>query len=93
MKGDLPPQLILFDGVCNLCNGAVQLVIAHDPQAKFTFASLQSDVGQEVLLRYHLPLAEFDSFVYVRNGTAYKRSTAALKVLKDLGGFYKLYMY
>jgi predicted DCC family thiol-disulfide oxidoreductase YuxK len=87
-KADIPLRLIIFDGVCNLCNGAVQFVITHDPAAAFTFTALQSDTGQQILRDYDLPSINFESFIYIRNGILYQRSTAALYVLKDLGGIW-----
>jgi len=54
------------------------------------FASLQSDEGQRILGRLGLPIADFDSFVYIRDGHMYQRSAGALHVLKDLGGFWKI---
>ena len=90
MTDNLPSRLIMFDGVCNLCNASVQFIIARDHEALFRFASLQSDAGQEVLRRFALPVADFDSFVYLRDGKVYQRSTAALYMLKDIGGFWKI---
>jgi len=90
MTDILPQKLILFDGVCNLCNGSVRFVIAHDPEARLTFASLQSDEGQRVLRDLGLPTADFDSFVYINGGHVYQRSAGALHVLKDLAGPWKL---
>ena len=91
MTDILPSQLVLFDGICNLCNGSVQFIISHDPNVRFHFASLQSDAGQRVLRRYDLPLADFDSFIYIRGGKVCQRSDGALNVLKDLGGLWKLF--
>jgi predicted DCC family thiol-disulfide oxidoreductase YuxK len=54
------------------------------------FTSLQSDAGQKVLMTFHLPTIDFDTFVYISDGKVYDRSTAALTVLRDLGGFGKL---
>ncbi len=82
--------VILFDGVCNLCNGAVQFVIRHDPKGKFLFASLQSTEGQKLLQQYQLPLNNFNSFVLLQDEKAYTRSTGALKVAKELGGVWPL---
>lgn len=82
--------VILFDGVCNLCNGSVQYVIRHDKQGLFRFASLQSESGQKLLLQYQLPQSDFTSFVLLENNRAYTRSTAALKVARQLSGFVKL---
>jgi predicted DCC family thiol-disulfide oxidoreductase YuxK len=86
--------IILFDGVCNLCNGAVQFVIAHDPQEKFLFASLQSEAGQQLLKQYQLPLTEFTSFVLIQQNKLYTKSTAALQVAKQITGAWScLYLF
>ena len=76
--------IILFDGVCNLCNGAVQFVIKHDLDGKFLFASLQSTEGQKILQQYRLPVNNFNSFVLLQDEKVYTRSTGALKVAKQL---------
>lgn len=82
--------LILFDGVCNLCNGSVQFVIRHDKNGLFRFASLQSESGQQLLQKHQLPIANFSSFVLIDNGKVYTRSTAALKVARKLSGPIKM---
>ncbi len=82
--------VILFDGVCNLCNGAVQFVIRHDPKSIFRFASLQSDAGQTLLKSHALPHTTFNSFVLLDKGIAYTKSTAALRVAKKLPGVTRL---
>lgn len=82
-----PSATILFDGVCNLCNGFVQFVIEHDAAGRFRFASLQSGVGQELLRAHGLqPRQEPDSVVLLEGGRAYTHSAAALGVLRGLGG-------
>lgn len=83
-------NILLFDGVCNFCDRTVQFVIKHDKKAVFKFASLQSDAGQRLLARHRLPQQDFDSFVYVKNDRIYTKSTAALHVLKELGGTFQL---
>lgn len=85
-----PPYILLFDGVCNLCNRTVQFVIKRDSKTKFCFASLQSDFGQTLLKRFGLPLDDFDSFVLIKGNKYYLRSTAVLYVLKELGWIWKL---
>lgn len=82
--------IILFDGVCNLCNRSVQFVIKRDRKKRFLFASLQGVKGQEVLKRFDLPVNDFNSFILVEGDKAYTRSTGALRVLKELGGGWKL---
>ncbi|KAA3645404.1 MAG: thiol-disulfide oxidoreductase DCC family protein [Chloroflexi bacterium] len=73
--------VILFDGVCNLCNGAVRFMLPRDPDGVLRFASLQSDYGQSQLASFDLPQDDFDSFVLVEGERHYTRSTAALRAL------------
>jgi predicted DCC family thiol-disulfide oxidoreductase YuxK len=82
--------IILFDGVCNLCNRSVQYVIRHDPDAVFKFASLQGNTGQQLLKQFGLADVNMNSFVLIQNDRAYTRSTAALVVAKQLKGVIKL---
>lgn len=82
--------VILFDGVCNLCNSSVQFVIRRDKKGSFRFASLQGRSGQQYLQQYHLPVDAFNSFVLIENNKVYTRSTAALRVARQLGGGWKL---
>lgn len=77
--------IILFDGVCNLCNGVVKFIIKRDPTGKFLFAPLQGETGQRLLEQYNLPKDDFESFVLIDNGSAYQKSTAALRIAKHLG--------
>ncbi len=86
--------IILFDGICNLCNSSVQFVLKHDKQKLFHFASLQSTGGQALLKKYHLPETNFNSFVLIKNGKPFLKSTAALMVAKELAGIIKtLYIF
>ena len=86
--------IILFDGICNLCNSAVQFVINHDPNEQFLFASLQSEFGQQLLKEQQLPSQQFDSFILLQNEKVYTRSTAALKVARQIKGAWKsLYIF
>ena len=82
--------IILFDGVCNLCNKSVQTVLKNDKACIFKFASLQSDAGQKLLKTYNLPTENFGSFILLQNGKVYKKSTAALLVARHLSGAIKL---
>lgn len=83
--------IILFDGVCNLCNGLVNFVIPRDPEAKFRFAALQSESGQKLLKQFHLPTDDFNTFILVEGERYYKKSTAALRVLKGLKGLWPVF--
>ncbi len=84
-------QILLFDGVCNLCNRFVQFTIRRDPEGKFKFASLQSESGQALLEKFGLPKEEFRTFVLVIGDRYFLKSTAALQVLRELGGVWKLF--
>jgi predicted DCC family thiol-disulfide oxidoreductase YuxK len=80
---DPDQRLVLFDGECNFCNGAVLFIVDRDPRERFVFASLQSDVGQASLKRHHCR-EDLDSVVLVEQGEAYVCSTAALRIAKAL---------
>ncbi|WGD34487.1 thiol-disulfide oxidoreductase DCC family protein [Olleya sp. YS] len=79
-------QLILFDGVCNLCNSSVQFVIKHDKKNVFMFAPLQGEVGQQIINHYNLDTSNTDSILLYSKDTGLKiKSTAALHIAKHLG--------
>ena len=81
--------VILFDGVCNLCNGAVNFVIDRDKKNVFKFASLQSNYGKEILQKANLNKEDYDTFLLVDGSNIYDRSTAALHVFRKLDFPYK----
>lgn len=86
-------SVVLFDGVCNLCNGAVDFIIRRDRHKRFMFASLQSVTGQELLKHYHLPTETYKSMVLIHQGKLYQRSSAALQIARGLGGGWSLLYY
>ncbi len=87
-------MIILFDGVCNLCNFTVNFIIDHDSNAKFKFAALQSDVGKNLLSQHQMPILELNSVILIQDGKVYQKSTAALEIAKQLDGFWShLYIF
>jgi predicted DCC family thiol-disulfide oxidoreductase YuxK len=87
-------KIILFDGVCNLCNRSVQFVLKRDTKGQFVFGSLQSQVGCALLGQLHLPAEFSDSIVLIENNLVYTRSSAVLRVLKTLGrGWQATYLF
>ncbi len=82
--------VILFDGVCNFCNSSVQFIIKRDPKAHFQFASLQSEIGQRLVKEYAVP-AGMDSIVLIEGQRFYVKSTAAIRICRNLKGFWKLF--
>jgi predicted DCC family thiol-disulfide oxidoreductase YuxK len=81
----LPDHLVLFDGVCNLCNKAVRYIAHRDKKDMFRFVPLQSNIAEQIRKDHRIP-AHTDSVIYFRRGKIYTHSTAALKIAKDLGG-------
>jgi predicted DCC family thiol-disulfide oxidoreductase YuxK len=84
-------KIILFDGVCNLCEASVQFVIKYDKKDLFRFVALQSDLGKELIKHIGLDIKNIDSVILYEPGIAYNyKSTAALEIAKNLGGFFHL---
>jgi predicted DCC family thiol-disulfide oxidoreductase YuxK len=82
--------IVLFDGVCNLCNGSVQLILLHDPAGRFRFASLQSPVGQELQTRLGIDPKALDSILVVEGEHWYRESDAALRIARGMSGPWKM---
>jgi predicted DCC family thiol-disulfide oxidoreductase YuxK len=81
-------KIILFDGVCNLCNSSVQFVIKHDQKDIFRFVSLQSDLGKKIINHIGIANQNIDSILLYQPGIAYYyKSDAALQIAKNLDGF------
>lgn len=78
--------IILFDGVCNLCNGWVQFVIKRDPRALYRFASLQSDTAGILLRKHNYEDPPLQSVILLMNGNLYTESTAILHIVRKLRG-------
>lgn len=82
--------IVLFDGLCNLCDRSVQFVLRRDHKKRFLFASLQGEKGQELLRQFKLPDNDFHSFILIEGEKVYTRSTGALRVLRQLGAGWKI---
>ena len=84
-------KIILFDGVCNLCNGAIQFVIKRDKKNQFRYTSLQGELGKKLLKERNIDPAKIDSIILIDPNTAfYVKSTAALQISKGLSGLWPL---
>ena len=91
MDSDNKHQIVLFDGVCNLCSGGVQFIIKRDKKDLFRFASLQSELGKKLLSERKIDPNITDSMVLIQPGKAYYlRSDAALEIGKQFTGPWKL---
>ena len=81
--------IILFDGECNFCEKSVQFIIKRDPNGYFKFASLQSEIGKKLRKKYNVP-EHIDSLLLIEQDKWYDKSSAALRICKNLKGFYKI---
>ncbi len=89
MKAD-NTKIILFDGVCNLCNGFVIYIIKKDKKNKLHFAALQSTAGEILLSKFKIDKVKTDSIIFVDGENYYERSSAALHIAKHLSGAFPL---
>tara|TARA_R110002033_G_scaffold41236_6_gene81836 strand:+ start:1349 stop:1765 length:417 start_codon:yes stop_codon:yes gene_type:complete len=84
-------KIILFDGVCNLCNSSVQYVIRRDKSNAYRFAALQSEIGKKLVEERGIDTSQIDSIILIEPGVAYyTKSTAALKIAQSFGGVWQL---
>lgn len=86
-------NIILFDGVCNLCNASVNFIIDRDKHNLFQFAALQSDSAQHLLAQHKIavPAGGYDSLILIKDGKVYKKSTAALTIARKLSGLWPMF--
>jgi predicted DCC family thiol-disulfide oxidoreductase YuxK len=87
-------KIILFDGVCNLCEASIQFIIKHDKKDVFRFIAIQSELGQKIIKHIGIDTAETDSIIlYLPKIAYYYKAEAALKIAKQLDSFYSLLSY
>ncbi|AFC33131.1 YuxK [Paenibacillus mucilaginosus 3016] len=90
ISGEQEYAVIFYDGVCGFCQKIVQFILPRDPEGKFRFVAIQSEFGRRVLTEHGLDPEELSTFVLLDRGKIYTRSTAGLRVLRELGGLWKL---
>ncbi len=84
-------KIILFDGVCNLCNNSIQFIIKRDKKDVFRYAALQSDIGQQLIAERGIDTTNIDSIILIEPGLAYHiKSSAALKIGRMFGGAWQV---
>jgi predicted DCC family thiol-disulfide oxidoreductase YuxK len=84
---DLPEGLILFDGVCVLCAGWVNFIVPRDPEGRYRFVSIQSELGRALAARFRIDVEAPQSNVVIRHGQAWFKADSALRVCRDLPGW------
>ncbi|MCT8340258.1 thiol-disulfide oxidoreductase DCC family protein [Flavobacteriaceae bacterium TK19130] len=83
-------KIILFDGVCNLCNSSIIFIIKRDKYDVFRFAALQEGIGQALIAKHNIDTSKTDSIILVDGDTHYEKSSAALRIAKHLSGGWPL---
>jgi predicted DCC family thiol-disulfide oxidoreductase YuxK len=83
-------DIVLFDGVCNLCNGAILFIIKRDKKDRFRFAPLESDIGKKLLDQHGIDPNKIDSIVLISGDTAFAKAGAALRISRHLSGLWPL---
>lgn len=81
-------RIVIFDGVCNFCNSAVNFIIKRDPAGRFAFTPMQSSVGQALIEDLGASMVGVDTFLLIKNGQCFERTDAALEIAKDLTGYW-----
>jgi len=85
-------KIILFDGVCNLCNRSVQYIIKRDKNDAFRFAALQSEIGEKLVSDRQIDTSKVDSIILIEPGVAYYvKSDAAIEIAKEIGGAWTMF--
>ena len=80
--------IVIFDGVCNFCSGAVNFIIKRDPTGRFAFAPLQSPVGQALIEKHGLAMVDVDTVLLLKDGRCFERTDAVLEIMRDLTGLW-----
>lgn len=84
-------NIVVFDGLCNFCQGSVNFIIKRDPHKTFTFTAAQSQSGQDIIRKFNVPEVGKDTFLLVKNNMCFFRTNATLEISKDLSGFWNLF--
>ena len=86
-------NIVLFDGICNLCNASVRFITRHDKNNTIQFASLQSETAKEILSQLNIDSQKIDSIIFISNEKMFIKSGAAIEIVKLLHGFPRLLKY
>lgn len=97
MKIEELPQnkkIVLFDGVCNLCDASIQFIIKHDKKNVFCFASIQSEIGKQIINHIGIDISKIDSIIlYIPGKEYYTKADAVFTILKDLHSFFSIFYF
>lgn len=83
-------MIVVYDGVCKLCNGWVKFLLPRDRRHTLRFASIQSEAGRALLRKHGYPAENLDTLLVLQGDRLYIRTAAIFQVLNQLGGIYRL---
>lgn len=83
-------KIIIFDGVCNFCNKAINFIIKRDPNSHFIFTPYQKESTQKLLQKYNIQMCTKDTLILIKDGKYFAKSDAVLEIIKELSGFWYL---
>lgn len=86
-------QVIIFDGICNVCNGAIKFIIKRDPQRVFVFTPMQSALAKKLIAEHNINNVGFDTFLLIKDGLPHIWTDAALEISGNLSGPWRLLRY
>lgn len=85
------PNIILYDGICHLCNGSVRFINKYQHKGKFVFIALQSLEGKQLCTKYHQAANDINTILFIKDEKSYIKSNALLLILKEMGGFWRCF--
>lgn len=83
-------HIIIFDGVCNFCNGAVNFIIRRDLDGVFAFTPMQSEIAKELIDRHGAEMVGVDTLLLIKNEQCYERTDAVIEITRDLTGLWHM---
>ena len=86
-------NIIIFDGVCNFCNAAVNFIIKRDCEKKFLFSSMQNEKSKELLAQFSIDNSDLDTLIVIKNDTVFIKSDAVLEIVKEFSRFWFILSY
>lgn len=86
-------NIIIFDGVCNFCNAAVNFIVKRDCEKKFLFSSMQNEKSKELLAQFSIDNSDLDTLIVIKNDTLFIKSDAVLEIVKEFSGFWFILSY
>lgn len=84
-------NIVVLDGVCNLCNAGVNFIVNRDPKRLFYFTTMQSHHAQELIEKHRGNSFQFDTFLLIKDEVTFERSDGVLEIIKDLSGYWFLF--